>query len=111
MNGDNLSVGHPSNGSKDSKAWVVILTRSSYLPATILLDYSLKRVKSKFQLHVLVTPSLAQSSVQALKEAGCSIIEIEPLKPDFKVSLIATRFEDTWTKLRAFGLQGFEVGT
>lgn len=93
----------------DRKAWVVILTGSSYLAATILLDYSLKRVKSKYPLHVLVTPALPDSSREALKNAGCSIIEIEPLKPKMEVSIVAARFADTWTKLRAFGLEGFEV--
>ena len=102
-----------SNGSSNDgqKAWVVLLTRSNYLAATILLDYSLKRVKSKYPLHVLVTPTLPQSSVQALKDAGCKIINVDVLRPQVEVSVVAARFTDTWDKLRAFGLEGFEVRT
>lgn len=91
------------------KAWVVLLTRSNYLGATILLDYSLKKVKSKYPLHVMITPALPASSVQALKYAGCNIIEVQELRPQIKVSVVAERFVDTWDKLRVFGLEGFEV--
>ena len=91
------------------KAWVVLLTRASYLPATILLDYSLKRVKSKYDLYVLVTPTLPDSSAQTLQSAGCKIIAIEALRPQVSISVVAERFVDTWDKLRAFGLEGFDV--
>jgi hypothetical protein len=96
--------------SGSEKAWVVLLTRSNYLAATILLDYSLKRVKSKYPLYVLITPSLPESSVQALKDAGCKIINVDVLRPQVEVSVVAARFADTWDKLRAFGLSGFDVG-
>lgn len=90
-------------------AWVVILTRSNYLAATILLDYSLKKVNSKYKLYVLVTRSLPEEAREALKSAGCNMIEIEELRPKIEVSVVAARFTDTWDKLRAFGLEGFEV--
>jgi hypothetical protein len=90
-------------------AWVVILTRSNYLAATILLDYSLKKVKSKYKLYVLVTRSLPEEAREALRNAGCNIIEIEELRPKIEVSVVASRFTDTWDKLRAFGLEGLEV--
>lgn len=96
-------------GSGNNKAWVVLLTRSNYLAATILLDYSLKRVKSRYPLHVLITPSLPKSSVKALQDAGCDIIKVDVLRPQVEVSVVAARFTDTWDKLRAFGLEGFEV--
>lgn len=101
-----MSIG---NGSKERKAWVVLLTRSNYLAATILLHYSLQRVKSKYPLYVLVTPTLPQPAVQALKDAGCEIINVEVLRPQIEVSVVAERFADTWDKLRAFGLDGFDV--
>lgn len=90
-------------------AWVVILTRSNYLAATILLDYSLKKVQSKYKLYVLITRSLPEEAREALKNAGCNMIEIEELRPKIQVSIVAARFTDTWDKLRAFGLEGFEV--
>ena len=88
---------------------MILLTRPTYLAATILCAYSLKRVKSKYSLHVLVTPTLPDSSVQALMNAGCSIIKVDPLRPGVEVSVVAARFSDTWDKLRAFGLEGFDV--
>lgn len=93
----------------DRKAWVVILTRSSYLAATVLLEYSLRRAKSKYPLYVLVTPSLPKDSRNTLDEAGCNVIEIDELRPKIEVSVVAARFVDTWDKLRAFGLEGFQV--
>jgi len=93
---------------EQKKAWVVLLTRSNYLAATILLHYSLQRLKSKYPLYVLVTPTLPQSSKQALKDAGCPLIEVDVLRPQVEVSVVAERFADTWDKLRAFGLEGFD---
>jgi alpha-N-acetylglucosamine transferase len=98
-------------------AWVTLLTRSSYLPGVILLAHSLKTQNSKYPLLVLITKSFPESMVSAL-ERECSlsnthVLCIEPLTPppeNTPASLIASRFEDTWTKLRVFELwkQGFE---
>lgn len=93
-----------------AKAWVVLLTRSNYLAATVLLHYSLRRVESKYPLHVLVTPTLPESAKQTLEDAGCSLINVDVLRPQVEVSVVAERFADTWDKLRAFGLEGFDVG-
>ena len=91
------------------KAWVVVLTRSSYLAATVLLAYSLRRVKSRYPLHVLATPALDAKARKTLNDTGVSIIEIDELRPKVEVSVVAARFVDTWDKLRVFGLEGFEV--
>jgi inositol 3-alpha-galactosyltransferase len=86
------------------RAWVTLLTRSSYLPGVLLLHYSLLRVKSAYPLIVLVTPSLSVSSVAALRTLNIIVEEVQPLRPLVPVHIVAERFADTWDKLRAFGL-------
>ncbi|KAL8984150.1 MAG: hypothetical protein Q9177_004775, partial [Variospora cf. flavescens] len=92
------------------RAWVTLLTRSSYLPGVITLAYSLSTHKTLYPLIVLVTPSLPSSSLHALELEShhnplLLIHPIEPLLPPAQsTSSVASRFEDTWTKLRAFSL-------
>ncbi|KAH8146341.1 uncharacterized protein LAJ45_09534 [Morchella importuna] len=87
-----------------NRAWVTVLTGPAYLPGTIILADSLRRVESKYPLLVCVTPSVNKTEQNALKAAGCELMVIEPLKPKVKVNIVASRFEDTWTKLAVFGL-------
>jgi inositol 3-alpha-galactosyltransferase len=91
-----------------ARAWVTLLTRASYLPGVLLLHYSLQRVRSIYPLVVLATPSLEPSAIAALRALSIEIIEVAPLRPAVPVSLIAERFADTWDKLRALGLPGYE---
>ena len=96
------------------RAWVTLLTRASYLPGVITLAYSLRKHSTVHPLVVLITPSLPESSVRALElEAHHNpfliVHPVEPLLPKGPVTLIAARFEDTWTKLRAFELTSYDV--
>lgn len=97
-----------------SRAWVTLLTRPSYLPGVITLVYSLQKHSSVYPLVVLITPSLPDSCVHALElEARHNPLlifhQVEPLLPAGPVTLIAARFEDTWTKLRAFELTTYDT--
>lgn len=96
--------------------WVTLVTKASYLPGAIILAYSLSVQRSKYPLVVLVTPSLPKSSLHALKSEALRnptlhIREIEHLRLPLsqKTTLIAQRFEDTWTKLRVFELTSFDT--
>ncbi len=102
--------------SSQKRAWVTLLTRSSYLPGVITLAHSLSLHSTQYPLIVLVTPSLPQSSLRALelesKQNHLLMVQsIDPLLPpaNQKTTLIAARFEDTWTKLRAFELTSYET--
>lgn len=93
------------------RAWVTLLTRSSYLPGVITLAYSLAGNDTSYPLIVLITPSLEADSLRALEleaieNPTIKIHRIEPLllPNDRETTLIASRFKDTWTKLRAFEL-------
>jgi inositol 3-alpha-galactosyltransferase len=92
-------------------AWVTLITRESYLPGATLLAYSLKRHLSKYPLVILTTPGFQKSYIPTLQQE-CSLtnsrhIQISALLPPahhLPETLIAPRFEDTWTKLQVFEL-------
>lgn len=97
-----------------NRAWVTLLTRSSYLPGVITLAYSLRENSTIYPLIVLITPSLPQSALRALElevkvNDQLIIKRVEPLLPSGSVTLIAARFEDTWTKLRTFDLTDYDT--
>ena len=105
-----------SNGNEPRRAWVTLLTRSSYLPGVIILAHSLSSHKTTYPLIVLVTPSLPAYSLRAmeLESTNNTLLRIHPIDPLIlpnkqKATLIASRFEDTWTKLRAFELTSYEA--
>ncbi|KAK7976964.1 hypothetical protein PG988_004454 [Apiospora saccharicola] len=72
-------------------AYVTLITRASYLAGVVLLADTLRRHGSRHPLIVLYTPKLSADAY--LLPPG-----------DTKITLIAQRFEDTWTKLRVFEL-------
>ncbi|MCJ1457280.1 hypothetical protein MMC28_007647 [Mycoblastus sanguinarius] len=105
-----------SHSDRPKRAWVTLLTRPSYLPGVITLAYSLSTHSTSYPLVVLVTPSLSQSCIRALEIESTHnpLLTIHPVEPlllphDRKTTLIASRFEDTWTKLRAFELTSYDT--
>lgn len=97
-------------------AWVTLLTRSSYLPGVITLIHSLSIQRTAYPLIVLVTPSLPASSLRALELeiTQNALLKVHPVEPlllpnNSKTTFIASRFEDTWTKLRTFQLTSYET--
>ncbi|KAF8642318.1 hypothetical protein AX16_009588 [Volvariella volvacea WC 439] len=93
------------------KAFVTLLTKTSYLPGALVLDNDLRQVGSKYPLVVMVTPALPQDAKNALHRRGIITREVQLLKlEEGKHALAAhdARFEDTWTKLRGFGLVEYE---
>lgn len=94
------------------RAWVTLLTRTSYLAGAVLLAHSLQKHKSKYPLLILYTDTLPQSCLTTLpKEASLTnsyLQPVEALMPKKQRNLIAARFADTWTKLRVFQLFEYE---
>ena len=97
--------------SPQKRAWVTLVTRATYLPGAVLLAHSLYTHKSEYPLLILTTPSFPSSLLPTLKReaslTNSSLLSIEPLSPpshNTPASFIASRFEDTWTKLRVFEL-------
>lgn len=91
-------------------AYVTLITRASYLAGVVLLADTLRRHGSRHPLIVLYTPKLSADAVRALEleapRQNMGLRKCEYLLPpgDAKITLIAQRFEDTWTKLRVFEL-------
>ncbi|MCJ1360765.1 MAG: hypothetical protein MMC33_010774 [Icmadophila ericetorum] len=103
-------------GSGHTRAWVTLVTADSYIPGVIILAHTLEKHETRYPLIVLITPSLSLSSVSILQvEASrnplLSIKQTAPLLPlgHENFNLIATRFADTWTKLRVFELTSYEA--
>ena len=84
-------------------AWVTLLTKSSYLAGTLVLQQSLLSVETKYPLVVLATPQLSQEAREIVKKRGILIRDIDQLQPATGSHTLAehdARFGDTWTKLR-----------
>ncbi|EEB93853.1 hypothetical protein MPER_07441 [Moniliophthora perniciosa FA553] len=94
-----------------SKAYVTLLTKAEYLSGVLVLNYSIKAVNSQYPLVVMVTPLVTQHVREILGKQDIKIYEVETLMPEegrHSLSEHDTRFHDTWSKLRVFGLSDFE---
>lgn len=91
-------------------AYVTLLTKPSYLAATLALDHSLRDVGSAYPLVVMVTPQLSEQAKGVLRRRNIAIREVQELRPPDRYQLNASdeRFRDTWTKLRAFDLVEYD---
>lgn len=93
-------------------AFVTLLTKTAYLPGTLVLHLSLKNVGAKYPLVVMVTPTVTERDREILRKRGIKLRDIESLAPEAGKHSLSThdaRFTDTWTKLRAFELEEYEV--
>ncbi|KAG5648093.1 hypothetical protein DXG03_007128 [Asterophora parasitica] len=84
-------------------AYVTLLTKTSYLAGTLVLDYGLRAVNSEYPLVVMVTPSLPKDARDVLQKRGILTREVDTLEPETGAHTLAAhdaRFADTWTKLR-----------
>ena len=96
--------------------WVTLVTKPSYLPGAIILAYTLGQHDSKYPLIVQYTSSLGKDAIAALeaeaRQRGRVIPKhVELLLPrqgQENTGSVASRFRDTFTKLRAF--QSYELG-
>ncbi|KAF2866490.1 nucleotide-diphospho-sugar transferase, partial [Massariosphaeria phaeospora] len=96
-------------------AYATLLTRPSYLPGVILLAYSLHRHSPSTPLVIMYTAdTFPQQGVYALhneaRRSNCIVHPVEHLQipptsqGEKKGGMVAARFQDTFTKLRVFGL-------
>ena len=57
---------------KKNKAFVTILITEDYLPCLLVLDASLRSVRSRYPLHVLLTPNISKNVVNILDKNSIS---------------------------------------
>ncbi|KAJ5777761.1 hypothetical protein N7520_001007 [Penicillium odoratum] len=93
---------HRTSGSK---VWTTLITNTAYLSGLLTLDYSLKKVGSKYPLVVLYTDSFPADGHEALDSRVIAKRHVPYLLPatqkDFTNDV---RFYDCWSKLTPFSL-------
>lgn len=98
-----------SAGYDTSKIWTTLLTNRGYFGGLLVLDHSLRKHKSKYQLKVMVTRAVEADTeyMQAFVAAGIPTIvvdNIEPAPRDGKVN------KGTWEKLAPWSFTEYDVG-
>ena len=91
-------------------AWVTLLTQPNYLVGVRVLRASLEKVGSADPLVVMVTEGIDAASRQAVRDDGCLVREVEPLRPGSTRPdhYANARFAEVWTKLAAWQLTEYE---
>ncbi|KZV75553.1 glycosyltransferase family 8 protein [Peniophora sp. CONT] len=92
-------------------AWVTLLTKEAYIPGALVVAQGFKDVGSVYPFVCMVTDTLSEDARQVLRRHGVVVRDIDPLLPlsdAHTLNAHDSRFADTWTKLRAFGLVEFE---
>jgi len=90
-----------------SKIWTTLLTNRGYFAGMLVLDHTLRKTKSKYQLKIMVTRNVEEDKefMQAFEAAGIPTIvvdKIEPAPRDGKVN------RGTWEKLAPWGFTEYE---
>ncbi|WVR05738.1 hypothetical protein IAU60_002763 [Kwoniella sp. DSM 27419] len=91
----------------EGKAWVTLVTNESYLAGLITLHRTLTSVSS-YPLIVMTTSAMSTAVRHLIESFSIPVIEVPHLQPasdrhaGFDPSF--SRFADTWTKLRVFGM-------
>lgn len=90
-------------------AWIIVLTSTNdYVKGVVTIAQALRRVRSNYPLVVLYTDAVTESAQQRLKESGCILKHIDPIRPRGKVTYFTERFTETWTKLAVWGQDEYE---
>lgn len=95
--------------------YATLITKAKYLQGFVVLHDSFLRADARaFDKHpfvVLVTPALPRGCVRLLERLqGVKVKEVQSVQVDgHEVDAHDARFADTWTKLRGFELDEYEV--
>ena len=93
---------------KKKYSYVSLLTNDSYTYGIVLLVESMKKVNTKYPLHVLVTNNVSTASLELLTQIGVTyqvvnIISITDEIYEYNKSInarLAAIWKDCWTKFR-----------
>ncbi|MCJ1396482.1 hypothetical protein MMC18_009372 [Xylographa bjoerkii] len=92
-----------------SKVWTTLITNTKYLSGLLTLDYSLKKVGSKYPLVALYTDTFPEEGHKALDIRKIPKKRVKYLLPSVhKDYSNDTRFYDCWSKLTPFSLTEYE---
>lgn len=89
--------------------WTTVITNTKYLSGLLTLDYSLKKVGSKYPLVALYTDSFPKEGQDALDRRAIPSKHIKYLQPSSQKDFANDpRFYDCWTKLTPFSLVEYD---
>lgn len=98
-----------SSSITSKKVWTTLITNTNYLSGLILLDYSLKKVNSKYPLIALYTDTFPREGHDALDIRGIPKKRIAYMLPaQHKDYSNDPRFYDCWSKLAPFSMTEYE---
>lgn len=102
-----------NNNNKKEKSYVTVLSTEEYLDGVLALDYSLKKVGSKYPLHVLLSKNISKETEELLQKLNIPTIRKEGISiPDEiinkNVSTEKSRWNYTFDKLNVFELIQFK---
>lgn len=91
-----------------SKIWTTLLTNRAYFGGALVLNHTLRKTGSRYQLKIMVTREVEADTeyMEAFATAGIPTIvvdRIEPTPRDGKVN------KGTWEKLAPWGMTEYEV--
>lgn len=87
----------------------VVCGGDGYVPGAEALGRSLLMSETREERIAMVTPDVSSSGRCRLARQGWELMDIEPIaSPTRDVDQLYPRFARTFTKLRAFGLEGFD---
>ena len=94
-------------------AFVTVLTTDDYLIGVLSLNESLKRVNSKYPFIVVVNNNVKQETIEKMEKLGITVKKVESIDiPDGVLDKNEgtnyTRWNNTFDKLRIFGLTEFD---
>ena len=95
-------------------AWVTLLTKTCYIQGALVLDKSLRTVRSAYPLVVMAAPQLPPEAREILRLRQIPVRDIDYLQPQEGRHHVAehdARFRETWTKLEVFDLAEYHVST
>ncbi|KLO09950.1 nucleotide-diphospho-sugar transferase [Schizopora paradoxa] len=92
---------------KKPGAWVAMITNVDYLAACLVMAYSLRSVKSKYPLVVMVC-DIPGEAREILELSGVEIVDADKLVSADSDHVQDKRFLESWTKLRAFDMIDYE---
>ncbi|KAJ5638352.1 hypothetical protein N7490_008231 [Penicillium lividum] len=94
---------------RPGKVWTSLITNTAYLPGLLTLDYSLKKVGSKYPLVALYTDSFSAEGHKALDARGILKQRVPQLLPSIpREYKNDPRFYECWSKLTSFSLVEYD---
>ncbi|KAL3264900.1 hypothetical protein ABHI18_000321 [Aspergillus niger] len=92
-----------------TKVWTTLITNTAYLSGLLTLEYSLRKVGSKYPLIALYTDSFPAEGHAALDARGILKQRVPYLLPSVPKDYVNdVRFYDCWSKLTPFSLVEYE---